>query len=93
MLFIFCWSNLITPTFCLLLVESGELNRRQVLQFLLKLDTGDHVNLPFVNLVPVHAFRLEPLSSKSRVTVDGELIETIALEAEIMPCAARMLCK
>lgn len=72
---------------------AGDLSRKQVLQFLLALDSGAHVRLPFVNLLPVRSFRLEPLSAKSRVTVDGELIETAPLQAEIMPCIARMLCK
>lgn len=38
-------------------------------------EEGHHVDLPYVRLIPVRAFRLESFSN-STVTVDGELVRT-----------------
>jgi sphingosine kinase len=74
-----------------LLFMRGDVSRGQILQFLTCLDSGTHVSLPFVTMVPVKVFRLEPLSREGRVTVDGELIECGPVQAEVMPSIARVM--
>jgi len=54
-------------------------------QFLLGLSSGNHLTVPNVEMIPVKAFRLEPLSQGSHLVVDGELLKHSPLQAEIMP--------
>ncbi|XP_050535384.1 sphingosine kinase 1-like isoform X2 [Daktulosphaira vitifoliae] len=68
----------------LLIVKSG-ISRASFLQFLLALSTGNHLSFPYVQMIPVNAFRLEPLSGGSHIVVDGELLKHSPLQAEIMP--------
>ncbi|RWR99697.1 sphingosine kinase 1-like protein, partial [Leptotrombidium deliense] len=71
----------------------GSATRAQIVQFLISLDTGSHVNLPFVHSVPVRAFKLEPNSKSKdgRITVDGELIDCVPVEVEVLPSIARLM--
>lgn len=63
------------------------------MKFLLSLEKGTHINLPFVNLVPVSEFILESYSPGSKITVDGELVHTEKLHAQMMPCVAKVMTK
>ena len=74
-------------------LNSGDIGRKEVLKFLLSLEKGNHVNLPFVHLVPVSEFVLESSSPDSKLTVDGELVNTNTVHAEIIPSIARIMTK
>ncbi|KAH8036724.1 hypothetical protein HPB51_004238 [Rhipicephalus microplus] len=58
-----------------LLIIRGEVSRFQVLSYFKAQEAGHHVDLPFVRLIPVRAFRLETFSD-STITVDGEQVKT-----------------
>ncbi|CAN8002201.1 unnamed protein product, partial [Ixodes hexagonus] len=58
-----------------LLLIRGDVSRLQVLNYFKAQEEGHHVDLPYVRLIPVRAFRLESFSD-STVTVDGELVRT-----------------
>lgn len=60
---------------------------------MLGLSSGTHVNVPQAELIPVSAFRLEPQSPGSYVTVDGENIEYGPLQAEIIPGMASVMAR
>lgn len=74
----------------LVLIEAG-ISRHQLLQFLLGLSHGTHLNSPHVKMLPVTAFRLEPETQGSYITVDGEVVEYGPIQAEIMPGLGRIL--
>lgn len=44
-----------------------------------------------VELFPVTAFRLEPLCSKSYITIDGEVVKHETIQTEIMPSLVNVL--
>ena len=69
----------------------GDVSRKQVIQFLLALEKGKHPALPFVQMVPVRAFRIVPNGNVGKVTVDGELIESGPVQAEVVPRMASVL--
>ncbi|CAB0010224.1 unnamed protein product [Nesidiocoris tenuis] len=52
------------------------------------MSSGSHVDVSDVIFLPVTAFRIEPESKGSHLTVDGELIEHSAIQAEIFPSMA-----
>lgn len=60
-------------------------------QFLLGLSHGTHLNSPHVKMLPVLAFRLEPETDGSYITVDGEVVEYGPIQAEIMPGLGRII--
>lgn len=79
----------------LLVVRAGA-SRSQLLHFLLGLSTGAHAASKSedgpVELIPVHAFRIEPdMSENGYLTVDGEHVEYGAIQAEIFPSLGRVL--
>lgn len=54
------------------------------------MSSGNHLAVPNVEMIPVKAFRLEPLSQGSHIVVDGELLKHSPLQAEIMPGIANI---
>ncbi|KAG8190082.1 hypothetical protein JTE90_023054 [Oedothorax gibbosus] len=74
-----------------LIVIGSKVSRAEVIYFLTCLQTGDHVHIPYVEVIPVHAFRLEPASPDSYLTVDGEAIQCCAIQAEVLPSVARVM--
>lgn len=69
----------------LLVVKAG-ISRINLLQFLLGMSTGNHLKYPFVEMIPVLAFRLEPMCKGSHLVVDGEVIEkSPVVQAEMFP--------
>jgi sphingosine kinase len=74
-----------------LLYLTANLSKSQILTFLTSLESGKHVNLPYVNLVPVRAFRLEPENDVGVMTIDGELIETGPLQCCVLPSVANVM--
>lgn len=48
----------------LLFLRGKNISRRRAAQFLLALNHGKHVDLPYVTLIPVQAFRLESLAGR-----------------------------
>lgn len=60
-------------------------SRYQMLQLLLSFDSGDHINNPLVRMFKAFAYRLEPLTSEGRFTLDGELVEYGPIQGVILP--------
>lgn len=73
-----------------LLIIRGDVTRFQVLSYFKAQEAGQHVDLPFVRLIPVRAFRLESFSD-STITVDGEAVKTKILQARVLPSLGRIL--
>ncbi|XP_065301586.1 sphingosine kinase 1-like isoform X4 [Dermacentor albipictus] len=73
-----------------LLIIRGEVTRFQVLSYFKAQEAGQHVDLPFVRLIPVRAFRLETFSDCT-ITVDGEVVKTRILQARVLPSLGRIL--
>ncbi len=60
---------------------------------LLKLDSGRHFDSPDLVYVPCVAYRFEPLSPDvSHNVLDGELLESGAIQARMLPGGAKFFC-
>jgi hypothetical protein len=61
---------------------------------LLKLDSGKHFDSPDLVYVPCVAYRFEPLSSPdvSYNVLDGELLESGMIQAQMLPVGAQFFC-
>ncbi|XP_014257462.1 sphingosine kinase 2 [Cimex lectularius] len=73
-----------------LCIVKGNISKAHLVQFLLGMSNGTHVNSSDVVFVPVSAFRLEPESNASMLTVDGEKVESGPIQAEVLPSLANV---
>ncbi|XP_046747091.1 sphingosine kinase 1-like isoform X1 [Diprion similis] len=75
----------------LLIIRAG-ITRAHLLQFLLGLSNGSHLNCPGVEMIPVKAFRIEPAEGMvGYLTVDGEAVDYGPLQAEVFPSLANVM--
>uniref|UniRef100_A0A0K0CYP0 Cache domain-containing protein n=1 Tax=Angiostrongylus cantonensis TaxID=6313 RepID=A0A0K0CYP0_ANGCA len=56
-------------------------SRLSLIKFLIAIESQKHLKMPFVKVVEVGAFRLEPLVSGSYIVVDGEVVEATKIQA------------
>ncbi|XP_022665451.1 sphingosine kinase 2-like isoform X5 [Varroa destructor] len=64
---------------CWLMMIKGEASRRQIASFFINQEVGRHVDLPWVRLLPVRAFRVESFDD-SIMTIDGEVVDTNSVQ-------------
>ena len=74
----------------LLMIRKG-ICRKRMLQVMMSFWDGSHIQYPEVEMVPVTAFRLEPLAEKGIMMVDGEEIESGPIQAEVLPSFANIV--
>ena len=60
-----------------------------MLELLLKLESGKHIQCKDAEVVDCVAYRLEPLTDNSYNDLDGELIEPGPIQACVMPYGAQ----
>lgn len=67
-------------------VRAG-ISRATLLRLFLAMERGTHLSLtsPYVSHVSARAFRLQPLSPRGTLTVDGELVPYGPLQAQVLP--------
>uniref|UniRef100_A0A3P9NMF6 sphingosine kinase n=1 Tax=Poecilia reticulata TaxID=8081 RepID=A0A3P9NMF6_POERE len=73
-------------------VRAG-ISRTTLLRLFFAMEKGTHhsVNSPYVSHVSCKAFRLQPLSPRGTLTVDGELVPYGPLQAQVHPAMARVI--
>ncbi|XP_061572936.1 sphingosine kinase 2 [Cololabis saira] len=73
-------------------VRAG-ISRATLLRLFFAMERGTHhsVTSPYVSHVTCKAFRLQPLSTKGTLTVDGELVPYGPLQAQVHPSMARLI--
>ncbi|CAK6973506.1 sphingosine kinase 2 [Scomber scombrus] len=73
-------------------VRAG-ISRATLLRLFFAMERGTHhsVNSPYVSHVSCRAFRLQPLSTRGTLTVDGELVPYGPLQAQVHPSLARLI--
>ncbi|XP_015806081.3 sphingosine kinase 2 [Nothobranchius furzeri] len=73
-------------------VRAG-ISRATLLRLFFAMERGTHhsVSSPYVSHVTCKAFRLQPLSTRGTLTVDGELVPYGPLQAQVHPSMARLI--
>ncbi|XP_006868455.1 PREDICTED: sphingosine kinase 2 [Chrysochloris asiatica] len=71
----------------------GGISRATLLRLFLAMERGSHFGLgcPQLGYAAAHAFRLEPLTPRGLLTVDGELVEYGPMQAQMHPGLATLL--
>ncbi len=67
-------------------------SRIELLKALLRCGKGEHLSLPHMEYYQVRSFRLEPLSDRGTLVVDGEAIDYSPIQLDIMPGLATVNC-
>ena len=67
-------------------------SRLELLQALMKCGKRQHLNLPHMEYYKVRAFKLEPLTDKGILVVDGESVDYSPIEMKVLPGLARVYC-
>jgi len=67
-------------------------SRWELLQALMRCGKGQHLDLPHMEYYKVSAFKLEPLTHKGILVVDGEPVEYTAIKMKVVPNLARVNC-
>ncbi|KAK5862207.1 hypothetical protein PBY51_017628 [Eleginops maclovinus] len=73
-------------------VRAG-ISRATLLRLFFAMERGTHhsVSSPYVSHITCKAFRLQPLSTRGTLTVDGELVPYGPLQAQVHPAMARLI--
>ncbi|KAM8870612.1 sphingosine kinase 2 isoform 1-T3 [Spinachia spinachia] len=73
-------------------VRAG-ISRATLLRLFFAMERGTHhsVTSPYVSHITCKAFRLQPLSTRGTLTVDGELVPYGPLQAQVHPSLARLI--
>ena len=66
--------------------------RWEILQALLRCGKGKHLDLPHMEYYKVRAFRLEPLTEKGILVVDGEPVDYSPINLQVIPNLACVNC-
>ena len=65
------------------LLVRGSCSRWKLLKSFLAFETGSHLNQKHVEVIECSAFRLEPLTTKGHLSLDGEEVEYGAIQANV----------
>ncbi|MGH2415372.1 MAG: hypothetical protein ACRDEA_17120, partial [Microcystaceae cyanobacterium] len=76
----------------LLIVRKG-ISKWQLLCAFLRTGNGEHVNLPYVEYYKVRSFRLQPLTKRGILAVDGEQVDYAPIQMEVLRGVARIFCR
>lgn len=67
-----------------------DIGRAGLASLLLSMDSGEYINNPNVRIFKCSQYVLEPLTSRGRYSLDGEVIEYGQIEGTMLPSAARV---
>ena len=74
-----------------LLMVHRNVNRSQLLKMMLALADGTAEYTDGIEMVKVRAFRIEPLSEKGTIAVDGEVVDYGAIQGQVLPGMANVM--
>ncbi|KAK7112373.1 sphingosine kinase 2-like [Littorina saxatilis] len=75
----------------LMFVREG-ISRNNLFNLFLTFSEGTHIDSPYVEFVPVLAFRLEPHHNSGNIMIDGErLDEVMPVQGQVLPGLARIM--
>ena len=74
----------------LMFVRDG-ISRNHLLNLFLTFSEGMHVDSPEVEIVPVLAFRLEPDEDRGNIMIDGERLDPVPVQGQVLPGLARIM--
>ncbi|XP_061181666.1 sphingosine kinase 2-like isoform X2 [Saccostrea echinata] len=74
----------------LLIIRAG-IPKSALVNLFLSFETGDHISSPYVEMIKVLAFRLEPMGTEGNIMVDGEHVDYGPIQGQVLPGIARIM--
>lgn len=74
----------------LMFVREG-ISRNHLLNLFLMFSEGTHIDSPDLEFVPVLAFRLEPEQNSGNIMIDGERLDPMPVQGQVLPGLARVM--
>lgn len=74
-----------------LVLVRDSLPRREMIQWFLRTREGGHVGKTGVEIVPVRAFRIEPIRPSGYMSIDAESVEFGPSQGQILPAKGRLM--
>ena len=68
----------------LMMIREG-ISQFNLLSLIKAIETGAHIHSPYVEIVKVLAFRLEPTTTHGNIMIDGERFDPQPVQAQILP--------
>ena len=84
-------ANLSDSAIDILLIRQG-VSRWELIQIFLSISQGNHLSLPYVEYYKVSCFRLEPLTSRGILAVDGEQVDYSLIQMKVMNGVTLFMC-
>lgn len=77
------------------MIVRPSVTRISLINFMVSIESGRHVDMPGVDLFPVTAAKITPDTTgpMSNMAIDGECIPAGPVQAHILPGAARVMVK
>lgn len=69
----------------------SDMTRMEMMDMLVGVETGAHLEMDRVHTVDVRACRLEPMTAPGMLTVDGEMVDYESIQLEVHPHLARVM--
>ena len=74
-----------------LVIISPSLTRKEMIQWLLNTEHGGHVGKSGVRLIPIQAFRIEPVGTEGLLSIDAEKYEFGPVQGQLLPMKGNLL--
>ena len=75
-----------------LVMVRSSMQRKDIVDWLMNMKTGGHVNKPGVEMIPVRAFRIEPIRPPGYLSIDGESFKFGPVQGQMLAKRARLFC-
>jgi len=75
-----------------LVIVRSSIQRKDMIDWLMNMKTGGHVNKPGVEMIPIRAFRIEPFRPPGYLSIDGESFKFGPVQGQLLAKRARLFC-
>ena len=73
-----------------LVIVRSSIQRKDMVDWLMNMKTGGHVNKPGVEMIPIRAFRIDPIRPPGYLSIDGESCKFGPVQGQLLAKRARL---
>ena len=75
-----------------LVIVKSSIQRKDMVDWMMNMKSGGHVNKPGVEMIPIRAFRIEPIRPSGYLSIDGESFKFGPVQGQLLARRARLFC-
>ena len=75
-----------------LVIVRSSIQRKDMIDWMMNMKNGGHVNKPGVEMIPIRAFRIEPIRPSGYLSIDGESFKFGPVQGQLLAKRARLFC-